>query len=293
MPIELGTPCLNDRCMTQLATASVMRLSTSVSILIVASWTMASITAAQDGLSFTLDEVEGVQQKPVAAPVVDTSAAIAQALGEVRWGMSKDELLKLLKKRIRDDLDQRIKRERDVVRQDALFNAAQEQARRLAENYVSFDGHKTGWDVSPVAGEFAQGNSEAMLVVANGRTRDMYFFVRGKLWKWYQELTDQDSDNALSAYRKRFGRGNPQRERVSETKDVYEGVTWADASTRLTVIRRGSDLCLIFEDSLMVEQVTMSRRRSTPKAGNARAALAIESILLNDAELKARDTRTY
>lgn len=270
-----------------------MQLSAIVSLLIVAvSCSAASTVAAQEGLSFTLDEVEAPQPKAAAPATVDTDAAITQALADLRWGISKDELLKLLKKRIRDDFDQRIKRERDIMRQDALYDAAKEQARRLSENYVSFDGHKTGWDVSPIAGEFAQGNGEAMLVVANGNTRDLYFFMRGKLWKWYRELTDQDSDNALAIYRKRFGRGSAQRERIGENKEVYQGVTWSNASTRLTVIRRGNDLCMIFEDNASIEQVALSRRRVAPK-GNSRAAATIESILLNDEELKARDTRTY
>jgi hypothetical protein len=147
--------------------------------------------------------------------------------------------------------------------------------------------------VSPIAGEFAHGNGEAMLVVAQGNSRDLYFFVRGKLWKWYRELTDQGSDDALSTYRKRFGRGSPQRDRVDENHEVYEGLTWVDPSTRLTVIRRGHDLCVIFEDRAAVEQLALSRRRTSPKTTRTRAALDVDSILLNDAELKARETRTY
>ena len=260
-------------------------------LLVAVSLTVASKLAAQE--TFTLEEVEGASEKPAKPAVVDTSAAIAESLGDLRWGLSKDELLKILKKRIRDELEQRIKRERDVIRPDAGLRAAEEKARRLSADPVSFDGRTTGWDVSPIAGEFAHGNGEAMLVVAQGNSRDLYFFVRGKLWKWYRELTNQDSDDALATYRKRFGRGSTQRERLSEAKDVYEGVTWTDAATRLTVIRRGSDLCLIFEDKAVVEQIAVSRRRTAPKAMKTQAATAIDSILLSDSELKARETRTY
>ena len=274
-----------------------MKLKAALSVVLVAvSCTAVSKLSADESETFTLDEVEAADEKPAKPAVVDTSAAVAEALGDLRWGISKDELLKLLKKRMRADLDRRIKAERDVVRQDALFRAAQEQARRLSEDYVSFDGRKTGWDVSPIAGEFAHGNGEAMLVVAHGNTRntrDLYFFVRGKLWKWYRELQNQDSDDALAAYRARFGRGSPQRERMSELKTPYDGVTWTDAETRLTLIRRGTDLCLIFEDKAAVEQLAVTRRRSAPKATKTHAALDVESILMTDSELKARDARTY
>ena len=70
--------------------------------------------------------------------------------------------------------------------------------------------------------------------------------------------------------------------------------TWSSSSTRLTVMVRGSDLCEILEDRAMVEQLALARRRTSPKAtAKTRAALDIDSILLNDAELKEPDTRKY
>ena len=212
-----------------------------------------SRVAAEDGLEFTLDEVDAASKpaggKPAPA-AVDSKRAIADALGELRWGISKADLLKVLKARIRAEFEQRIKVERDIMRQDALYQAGQEQYRRISENFVEFDASKSGWDVSPIGREFTRGNREAMLVVTNKTSRDLYFFIQGKLWKWYRELSleavnDGDPEEALAALNKRFGSGKAQKERQSDANVAYIGMTWSDGSTRVTAMLRGGDTCLI------------------------------------------------
>jgi hypothetical protein len=258
---------------------------------LVVSLSAATHAAAQEGLEFTLDEVDAESAKPAksvavaGAGAVDPTRAIAEALGELHWGMSKDELLKLLKKQIQADFERRIKIERDVMRQDALYQEAQDRYRRLHENFVTFDGQKSGWDVSPVANEFTHGNGEAMLVVAKRQSRDLYFFMHGKLWKWYRELAPDapelaDSHDAMTAFRARFGRGKSQQDRLDETKLAYTGATWTDGSTRVTALQRGSDACLILEDMRVIPQLVVLRHNVQPKTEKARAALAVESVLL-------------
>src|SRR6185312_15709620 len=140
---------------------------------------LSSRVMAQEGLEFTLADVDAAdtQEQPAAVKqAADPKQAIADALGALRWGMSKAELIKLLTLQIRAEFEQRIKVERDIMRQDAIYQESRERARRLSENFVSFDGPKNGWDVSPIAREFTRDNKEAMLVVTGKGTRDMYFF---------------------------------------------------------------------------------------------------------------------
>jgi hypothetical protein len=249
--------------------------------------------AAQEGLEFTLEEVDGAHAPPrQARATVDSTRAIGKALGAFQWGMSKADLIKLLKAQIRAEFEQRIKIERDIMRQDALYQEAQDRARRISENLVSFDGQKTGWDVSPIASEFTHGNREEMLVVTGTRSRDMYFFIQGKLWKWFRELPPDlggaDSEETLGAISARFGAGKPQRERRDESSGTYPGTTWSDGTTRVTALRRGSDVCLIFEDLQTLEHLAVLRHHVDPKANKTRAASAVDSILLSDAEREAR-----
>jgi hypothetical protein len=258
-----------------------------------------SRVAADDGFEFTLDEVDAAskpargKQKPAAAPSVDSKRAIAESLGEIRWGMSKADLLKVLKARIRADFEQRIKVERDIMRQDQLYQAAQDQARRLSENFIEFEVGKSGWDVSPIGPEFTRGNREAMLIVTTKTSRELYFFIQGKLWKWYRELTPAalnagDLEEAMGVLVRRFGPGKPQKERQNDSQVAYPGTTWSDGSTRVTAMLRGSDTCLIFEDAHMLEQLSVLRHHVDPKAPKNRVASTIDAILLTGPELEAR-----
>lgn len=252
--------------------------------------------AAQETLEFTLDEVDAAEAppEPKAVPkAVDTAKEIQGVLGAVRWGLSKTELLSLLKAQIRAEFEQRIKVERDIMRQDALYQEANEHYRRLSDNFISFDGQKTGWDVSPIGSEFTHSNREAMLTVTGKNSRDIYFFIQGKLWKWYRELTPEavsaaDSDEALAVISERFGRGKPQAERVNGANVPYEGTTWSDSTTRVTAMRRGSDVCLILEDVRTLDRLAVLRHNLQPKAAKARTTAAIDAILLSGAELETR-----
>lgn len=254
-----------------------------------------SRAAADDGFEFTLDEVDAAgkpaAEKPPAA-VVDSKREIADALADVRWGMSKAELLKVLKARIRAEFEQRIKVERDVLRQDALYQAAQEQYRRINENFIEFEVGKSGWDVSPIGSEFTRGNREAMLVVTSKTSRELYFFIQGKLWKWYREIAPEalnasDPDAALAVLEQRFGAGKAQKERVNDAHVAYTGTTWSDGSTRVTAMLRGRDACVILEDMRTLEQLPVLRHNVQPRAKDHVASL-LDSVMLSDAEIEAR-----
>jgi hypothetical protein len=255
---------------------------------------VSSQAAAQEGLVFTLADVDTASARPRQDRVaVDSRRPIAGALGPLHWGVSKAELISLLKAQIRAGFEQRIKVERDIMRQDAIYQEAQERARRLDEDFVAFDGPKTGWDVSPIAAEFTHGHREAMLVVAGKGTRDMYFFIQGKLWKWYRELSPEavgavNPEQALALVSRSFGTGRPQQDRHDESNVALPGTAWSDGTTRVTALRRGGDICLDFEDLSTLEKLPSLRYRVQPQAQKTSAASAVDSILLSDAELKAR-----
>jgi hypothetical protein len=248
-----------------------------------------SRAAAQDGMVFTLSDVDSATQAPVQELAVDPKLAITQALGTLHWGMSKADLIKLLKGQIRAEFDQRIKVERDIMRQDAIYQEFKERAQRLGENFVAFEGAKTGWDVSPIAAEFSRDNREGMLVVTGKGTRDMYFFIQGKLWKWYREIDREAGEAASSAeaLKRRFGAGKAQKSRRDEANAPFPGTTWSDGSTRVTSLRRGAETCLIFEDLGTIEN--LEKLRFHAQGGAAKSSeKVIDLIMMTDAERKER-----
>jgi hypothetical protein len=249
-----------------------------------------SRAAAQDGMVFTLSDVDSATQPSVQELAVDPKQAIKQSLGSVQWGMSKADLVKQLKAQIRSDFEQRIKVERDIMRQDAIYQEAKERAQRLGENYVAFEGAKSGWDVSPIATEFTRNNREGMLVVTGKGSRDMYFFIQGKLWKWYREI-DRDGVEAMSlaeAMKRRLGPGKPQKERRDDANEPFAGTTWSDDTTRVTTLRRGAETCVIFEDMHTLENLEKLRFNAGAGAAGKSSERVIDLILLTDAERKER-----
>jgi hypothetical protein len=131
-----------------------------------------------------------------------------------------------------------------------------------------------------------------MLIVTNKSSRDLYFFIQGRLWKIYRELAPEsldasDPQEALTALTARFGKGRPQKERLNDAQAAYAGTTWSDSATRVTAMLRGSDTCLILEDMRTLEQLPVLRHNVVPKTKD-HVVSTIDHILLTDDELKAR-----
>ena len=254
----------------------------------------ASRARADEGLEFTLDEVEAASApaaKPDKAEKAEAKkASIAQALGELRWGMRKEELLALLKTRIRIEYTARVKAEKDIVRQDALYNEANEAFRRIKDGYVEFDGHKTGWDASALAEEFTHGSGESMLVVDDPSARDLYFFIHGRLWKWYRELKPAafgggNFDGIADMLKEQFGNTRERAEPRSEHGAAYRMLSWSDAKTRVSALWRGAETCLVFEDNTTLEHLATLREHAMPR-GEKRGNV-LDGVIMTTAQREA------
>ncbi len=239
-----------------------------------------ALGAAMQGsaqMTFTLEEVTDAAEDEAHAQVA-SERSIAETLGALRWGMSKDQLLAALKTRIRRDYEQRIRVERDVLRQDALYQEANERFRRLKRGQVAFDGRKTGWDVSPIADEFRHGSNESMMFLDDESARELYFFINGRLWKWYRELKSDAGDG--SRYRElaavmtgQFGRARAQTDRRTDSGDAFTGLTWQDEHTRVTLLQRGADPCVVYEDRDTLDRLALLRSQALPRGPKRNATI--------------------
>lgn len=246
---------------------------------------------AQGTLEFTLEEIEAAG-KPDAQkdPKEAKGPPIARALGELRWGMSKNDVLALLKKRIRADYAQRIKREKNIMRQDALYRQANEAFRRVKDGYIEFDGHKTGWDASAIAEEFAHGSGESMLVVDDPSARDLYFFFHDRLWKWYRELKPAayggaNFDGVSGLLKEQFGKTKERAEPRSDGGPAYRMLSWSDKETRVSAIWRGSETCLVFEQRQTLEHLAELREHALPKHKKRNGVL--DGVIMTTAQREA------
>jgi hypothetical protein len=241
--------------------------------------------AADSKLEFSLEEVEGTSAAHAPAPA---SAPISNALGELHWNMNKDELLQLLKARIQRDFEARVKAERDVLRQDALYQEAKDRFQRVRQGFVTFDARKNGWDISPIGDEFRRGTGESMLVVDDSASREYYFFIRGQLWKWYRELKPEANagyDQVADLMRAQYGTPSTRQMQNGESGATRAGLSWSDASTRATLMRRGAETCIVFEARAVLAQLAELRRDAVPREQESNRA--VDAVVMSDAQREA------
>ncbi|HUS31946.1 MAG TPA: hypothetical protein VMZ53_25770 [Kofleriaceae bacterium] len=133
-------------------------------------------------------------KKAAPPPMVtaDHKKALAEKMGGFKFGMTKDEILKVLQKQIDDRFEEKIKATTDVATQDKLRKEKKAELARTSSTYVKFDGKKTGWDVSIIETEFAHNTGESMMErwenEGGKNNRRFFFFKDEKLWKMYISL---------------------------------------------------------------------------------------------------------
>ncbi len=220
-------------------------------------------------------------KKKDAAPA---SAQIAESMGDIKWGMTKDEVMEKFLGKLRDKYRPLLGKTKDAVEEDRLRQEAKNEIDAIKKSYVEFDGKSTGWNVSFLKGEFTHGNDEAMLVVRDGNSQNFYFFIGGKLWKWYKAF-----DAAVfpagnfaafaSGVQRRFGPAKDVTGEIQPGEGDRHWLEWQDKQTRL----RAVDLSgfygfysLVFEEKQTVDKLA-TLRTTKEETGDKRHAM-VESV---------------
>ncbi len=195
------------------------------------------------------------------------SEAIGPALGELHWGMTRDEVYNHFVAKIRERYNPRINKARDAMLEDRLRHDMNEEIQAIRRSYVIFRGQTTGWDVSFLRDEFTHGNNEAMLVLRDENSQNFYFFIRNRLWKWYKAFdadvfAGQTFEQFAGALQGRFGRALERNGHLTERGEEKHWLEWQDESTRLRAIdenRFYGFYCLVFEDKSTLGQLDQLR----------------------------------
>jgi hypothetical protein len=132
-------------------------------------------------------------KKKAAPPLsAEHKKALAELYGGFKFGMSKDDVLGVLRKQIDDRYEDKIKATTDITVQDRLRRDKKAELARASSTYVNFDGQTTGWDVSIIEKEFAHHTGESMMDrwenEGGKNNRRFFFFKDGKLWKMFISL---------------------------------------------------------------------------------------------------------
>jgi hypothetical protein len=206
------------------------------------------------------------------APPVPVSAEHKKALAELyagfKFGMSKDEVIAALQKKIDERYEDKIKQTTDVAAQDRIRHEKKAELQRVASSYIAFDGKRTGWDVSIIEAEFAQNTGESMMDQWENQggknQRRFFFFYDGKLWKMFVSLDvsilpedKKNFDTFKGVMESKYGGGN-----------IDAGlITWYAGDFDVRAIDRLKDydaLGLVIEDAHVRSQVEAVRAEKAP-----------------------------
>jgi hypothetical protein len=221
-------------------------------------------------------------KKPQAAP---SSQKIAESMGDVHWGASKEELTKYFTEKLKEKYRPMLGKIKDSVEEDRLRQKARQELEAIQKGAVDFDGRATGWDVSFLKGEFTHGNDESMLVIRDANSQNFYFFIGGKLWKWYKAFDAAvfpagNFDTFAASVQKRFGPAKEVEGELRPGEGQLRWLEWQDKQTRLRAVDETSFYgfyCLVFEEKSTVDSLAKLRRNTDQKGGDKRHAV-VESV---------------
>jgi hypothetical protein len=111
--------------------------------------------------------------------------SMAELGGKFKWGMSHEEVWKTLEDTVHARYKELIEKEKDINKQDDLRKNEIQDVQKAKSSLVTFEGKKSGWDVSIIDKEFSQKNGESMIVMWEKDQRRFLFFWNGKLYKQF------------------------------------------------------------------------------------------------------------
>ncbi len=193
---------------------------------------------------------------------------IANEMGDLRWGMSERDVVAFAKRKVAEDFAAEIKKA-NGAKQAKLKDEAKRAASEIEKSRVDFEGGKSRWDSSPVAGEFNYDDDESMIVAKgpNGAT-NYYFFRGGDLWKWVKSV---DASAVNGGYKKfsssvedKFGKGRAKKGVANPAQGETQWTEYLDRNSRMRATdnsKRGA-YALIFEDMSVVRELAALRPKT-------------------------------
>ncbi len=203
---------------------------------------------------------------------------VANVMGQFKFGMTKDEVLKTLEKEINERYEEKIKATTDVAAQDRIRKDRKGELARIKSTFVSFELNKPSpWDVSIIEGEFAHGTNEAMMErwenTSGKNNRRFFFFYDSKLWKMLISLDvsilPEDKKNFETfqgVMQGQYGNGLVEGDRITWSAGDFE-------VRAIDKLRAYDALALVIEDPRVRESVLALRKEKAPPPKETNAVI--------------------
>jgi hypothetical protein len=209
---------------------------------------------------------------------------LADLYAGFKFGMSKDEVLGVLGKKLDDQYADKLKNTTDVTAQDRLRKEKKTELARVNSSYTAFEGKRTGWDVSIIEEEFAHNTSEAMLERWENQEgknqRRFFFFYEGKLWKMFVSLDvsilpedKKNFDTFQTIMTSKYGAGDVESGRITWHTDEFD-VRAVDH------LKTYDALGLVIEDPKVKRDLLALRESKAPP--KAETSAVIKAVLDTD-----------
>jgi len=255
---------------------------------------LVGILAAVVAIAMAVSDVEAQKKKAPgkgkgkgkpAAAAVAKSDKIAEAMGKLKWGMSRDDVLKDVTNKVKEKYRPLLAKTKDAVEEDRLRLEAKDELDAIKKGVIDFDGKTTGWDVGFLKGEFTHNNDESMIVQRDGNSQNFYFFIGGRLWKWYKAFDSSvfpgsNFNTFASAVKGRFGDSKETKGEIRPGEGQRRWLEWQDGQTRLRAVDNTGFygfFCLVFEEKSTVDRLASLRSNAPENTGEKKHAL-VEAV---------------
>ncbi len=202
-------------------------------------------------------------------------SSIATSMGDLRWGMSEHEIIAFVKRKIDERYTAQIHATHDARRQSQLRDEMKRAQSDVQQSLVTF-GRRSSWDSSKIAGEFDHDNGESLVVYKDDASENYYFFLNGRLWKWYKALEDRTFSSNFKRFsqsiEKKFGRGHAKSGELSPGQGQTQWLEYLDRNSRMRAAdnTKHSTFALIFEDMGAVRELASIRKTAGSTRNNYR-----------------------
>ncbi len=198
------------------------------------------------GIALVSASVDSAHAKPKkkaakAAQEAPQSAEIGKAMGDLKWGTPREQVLERFTTAIKEKYRPQIAKATGAIEEDKLRAKLRDELARLKTSLVEFNGKKTGWDVSFLKGEFTHHNNESLFVVNDETSQNYYFFINGKLWKWFKAFNTstfqgKSFDQFAEAIQGRYGKAQAREGELTAGSGKQRWLEWQDSDSRLRAI---------------------------------------------------------
>ena len=212
--------------------------------------------------------------------------AVSELAGKFKWGMSPDEVEKVIADTIAAKYVELRKKEPDVYKQDQLRKDETEELQKVKDSYIKFDGISPGtkeWGTSIVQSEFAPRNDESMMTLWEKDQRRFLFFWHDKLYKQFiafnaehPVFAGKSFDDFAKLIQNRYGPAEMKFTQMKTKQDMkLDHLEWpASGDYQLYAIDQSEfygNFCLVLFNPSVARDVDKARteHNTKPAHGNA------------------------